>query len=227
MPIFIVRLVEESGCSITGGPTPTGRRVEASASRSCTSWRARSRSTPRLKMSSICDIAITDRDRITSRSGVPLRISSIGMVMSSSTSAVDMPMPSVWISTFGGANSGKTSTGMWRIRSIPRATIATATAMTMNRNFRLEPIIQRNMAEDAFQQIDRQNPTALDPLWPRSQPVQGLLHLLSILGFHAPQLCRPPRHDRGAGGRSLLEDGSIAGDVVDLDRMPDESEGLR
>ena len=60
----MTRLVADSGCSMTGGPMPTGSRAPASCSRSCTSWRACRMSVPRLKMSTIEDIAITVLDRI-------------------------------------------------------------------------------------------------------------------------------------------------------------------
>ena len=78
------------------------------------------------------------------------------MVISSSTSAVVIPMPSVWISTSGGANSGKTSTGMSRRRLSPSANIAAATATTRKRNFRLDPMIQRNMSETPLSGLMRQ-----------------------------------------------------------------------
>ena len=68
--------------------------------------------------------------------------------MSSSTSAVVIPMPSVWISTRGGANSGKTSTGKSLTALEPTTTIATASAMMRKRNFRLAPMIQRNIVKD-------------------------------------------------------------------------------
>ena len=45
-PIFIKRLVEESGDSITGGWATAGSRPASAASRSCTSCRARIRSVP-------------------------------------------------------------------------------------------------------------------------------------------------------------------------------------
>ena len=110
-PIFMTRLVDDSGWSMTGGPMPTGSRVAASWRRSCTSWRAWTISVPCLKMRTIEDIAITVLDLMVSISGVALSVSSMGTVISSSTSWVVIPMPSVWISTRGGANSGKTSTG--------------------------------------------------------------------------------------------------------------------
>ena len=46
MPIFITRLVADSGCSITGGAAQVGSAAVTEAIRSETSWRALSRSVP-------------------------------------------------------------------------------------------------------------------------------------------------------------------------------------
>ena len=97
-------------------------------------------------MRRIADRPVTDLERRISSSGVPLSSSSRGRVISSSTSDAVMPMPSVWISTKGGANSGKTSTGMERIRSMPKYISAAAMATTRKRNFKLDPTIQRIIA---------------------------------------------------------------------------------
>ena len=64
---------------------------------------------------------------------------------SASTSPADSPNDGVWISTRGGANSGKTSTGMSRIWARPKYIIIAARATTMYRSFRLDPTIQRIM----------------------------------------------------------------------------------
>jgi hypothetical protein len=145
-PIFMTRLVDDSGWSMTGGPMPTGSRVAASWRRSCTSWRAWTISVPCLKMRTIEDIAITVLDLMVAISGVALSVSSMGTVINSSTSWVVIPMPSVWISTRGGANSGKTSTGRSETRPNPRANMAAEMATTRYRNLRLEPMIQRNIS---------------------------------------------------------------------------------
>jgi len=50
-----------------------------------------------------------------------------------STSDVDIPIEIVWISTRGGANSGKTSTGVDWIRTSPIAIIAIAAPSTRKR----------------------------------------------------------------------------------------------
>jgi hypothetical protein len=52
------------------------------------------------------------------------------MVTNSSTEAAESPMDKVWISTLGGANSGKTSTDEFPRRAMPDASIATARKTT-------------------------------------------------------------------------------------------------
>jgi hypothetical protein len=109
-PIFMIRLVAESAGIMNGGTAQDGSVGATCASRSSTSWRACSSSVPRLKTSSIDDSCATDLERSWSRPGSPLSCSSIGTVMSSSTSLEELPSAAVWISIRGGANSGKTST---------------------------------------------------------------------------------------------------------------------
>ena len=111
-PIFITRLVADSGWSITGGAAQVGSVGVIWASRSATSWRASSSFVPGLKSSTTCESWMTDFERIVSRPSMPASDCSSGTVTSCSTSSADRPMQIVWISTFGGANSGKTSTGM-------------------------------------------------------------------------------------------------------------------
>src|SRR4051812_27084968 len=67
-PIFITRLVEDSGDrmigpSDAGGLATAGSRVASVASRSCTSWRAFMRSVPSWKMRTTDDSPSTDFDR--------------------------------------------------------------------------------------------------------------------------------------------------------------------
>ncbi len=50
-----------------------------------------------------------DSDRIVSRPPTPFTAASIGRVTSASTSSGESPDASVWMTTWGGANSGKTS----------------------------------------------------------------------------------------------------------------------
>ncbi len=142
-PIFRTRLVADIGCSITGGAAQVGSVGVMLAMRSCTSWRASSRSVSCSNSSTICDSCSTDLERISEMPGTPLRDCSSGTVMSDSTSVGASPMATVWISTLGGANSGNTSTGASSIRCTPKKSRAAASATTMNRNFRLAPTIQR------------------------------------------------------------------------------------
>src|SRR6266511_4193466 len=59
-----------------------------------------------------------------------------------STSAVERPGASVWISTSGGANSGKTSSGVVRMTRTPTIISATASATMMTRIWREVETIQ-------------------------------------------------------------------------------------
>src|SRR5215217_2074856 len=72
----------------------------------------------------------TDLDRITSAPRTPFnRSASSGTVMSCSTSSAESPSASVWISAYGGLNSGRTSTGA------PRSwTMATTTSPSASPN---------------------------------------------------------------------------------------------
>ena len=110
----MTRLVEDRGCMMKGGVAHVGRVGVTSARRSLTSCRARIRSVPGSKRSVMEDRFSTDLERMTSRSSTPARESSIGMVTCDSTSVELSPRVGVWTSTFGGANSGKTSTGASR-----------------------------------------------------------------------------------------------------------------
>ncbi len=110
-PIFITRLRLDNGERITGGLTTAGKRLEAIESRSATSCRATIRSVPSLKIRTTDDRPSTDFDRRIFKPVVPLSEFSSGTLTKASTSSVERPGASVWISTSGGANSGKTSSG--------------------------------------------------------------------------------------------------------------------
>ena len=97
---------------MTGGAAHVGNVGVATARRSETNWRARMRSAPGSKMSVIDDNCGADLERNMSSPSTPLRASSRGMVTWASTSVEVSPTASVWTSTRGGANSGKTSTGI-------------------------------------------------------------------------------------------------------------------
>src|SRR4029079_10392070 len=191
----MARLVAESGCSTHGMPAEVGRLGIAIATRSFTSWRASRLSVPRLKKSVIADSPGTVFERITSRFGVELSACSIGIVMSCSTSSVDMPRPSVCTSTKGGANSGKTSTGMFCTRVAPSAIMPTATATPMNRKCRLDLTIQR---------------------------IIGSGSLAFDLELGPEQLLAPDAHDARARWRAGLEDDVVPVDLVDVDRRAQE-----
>ena len=115
--------------------------------RSATSWRAFNKSVPGSNSSTICEYCGTDFDRIRSRPGAPLSASSSGTVTSSSTSPAVRPSDGVCTSTFGGANSGKTSTCELGSCNAPTTINATAKATTRNLNFRLERTMELNIWE--------------------------------------------------------------------------------
>ena len=143
MPICMARPVAETGASMTGGAAQVGRLGDTVAMRSCTSWRARIRSVPGLNSSSIEDSCGTDLDRMSSRPWMPFSPASSGTVTSCSTSEVDRPTQAVWMTTRGGANSGKTSTCICGSEVMPRIIRPAAAATIRYRNFRLEPMTAR------------------------------------------------------------------------------------
>ncbi len=133
-PILSSRLVDDRGERITGGLATTGSRVASIASRSCTSWRARIRSAPSAKIITTDDRPSTDFDRKVFNPCVPFSAFSSGTLMSASTSSVDSPGASVWISTRGGANSGNTSRGAFLAFSMPTTISTTDRASTSTRS---------------------------------------------------------------------------------------------
>src|SRR5919108_1634114 len=114
IPIFIIRLVDESGGKMIGTVATIGKLGRERANCSFVTCRAAQMSVPCLNQRTTDDTPSTVLERMTASPGTPLSACSSGMVISSSTSTVDIPGASVWISTFGGANSGKTSTGILR-----------------------------------------------------------------------------------------------------------------
>src|SRR5206468_12998256 len=88
----------------------------------------------------------TDFERITSRFSTPLSASSSGMVTWDSTSVEESPTERVWTSTRGGANSGKTSTGIFRTSRSPKNMRPAARKMRRNLKRRLQPTIERIIA---------------------------------------------------------------------------------
>ncbi len=135
-PIFISRLVEDSGERITGRLAAAGSREASTASRSCTTCRAAIRSVPSLRIRTTDERPSTDFDRIVLSPIVPFRAFSSGTLIRLSTSSVESPGASVWISIRGGANSGKTSSGACRARWMPTiiSTIDSASTMIRSRS---------------------------------------------------------------------------------------------
>ena len=113
MPIFSTRLVDDSGGRITGGRATAGscarlrrqpllHELPGLASGRCP---ARRSAPPTTAPAPTWSASSCSQD-------VPLSAFSSGTVTRLSTSSVDRPGASVWISTSGGANSGNTSSGV-------------------------------------------------------------------------------------------------------------------
>ena len=142
-PTSITRPAEESGCSIAGGFETFGRMC-ARVSRSCTSCRASSRSVSGSKMSKTDESPSTDSERIVWIPATPFsRSPSSGTVISSSTSAADRPSASVWMATYGGENSGRSSTGASRSCITPTTSVPMAASTTRSRNRKAQSIRPR------------------------------------------------------------------------------------
>src|ERR671916_1008710 len=193
IPIFMTRAVEDSGGIMKGGLAQVGRVGAAAVRRSCTNCRDSYRSTSLLKMSWICERSATDLERISSSPGIPFSWSSSGTVISSSTCSEELPIAMVWISTCGGANSGKTSTSALRVSPIPKTISAAAAKRTSHRNRKLDPTIQRI-----------------------SNPYLSMCDL----EFGAVYQSGPDRHNLRTGGWAVGEHDAITDDVVDNDLLP-------
>src|ERR687897_152465 len=200
IPIFMTRLVEERGGIIQGGLAQVGRLGDASDRRSCTNCRASYRSVSLLKRSWICERSVTDLERISSSPGSPFSWFSSGTVISSSTCSEELPTAMVWISTIGGANSGKTSTSALRVSPMPKTISAAAAKSTSHRNRKLDPTIQRI-----------------------SNPYLSMCDLeLGAVHFGGPD-----RHDFGTCGWAVGEHDAITGHVVDIDLLAHIGQRLR
>src|SRR3712207_6414417 len=152
-----------------------------------------------LKMSWICERSITDLERISSSPGIPLSWSSSGTVISSSTCFEELPTARVWISTIGGANSGKTSTSALRVSPMPKTSSTAAAKIISHRNRKLDPTIQR------------------------------IRHPYLSMGYFelgAVHLRGPDRHDLGAGGWAVGQHDAITVHAVYLDLLPHEGQRL-
>ena len=95
IPIFMMRLVEESGESSTGARATVGRLGVLRVMRSCTKARAWRRSVPIGNKIRIEESPSTDFERIAVRPGVPASAASRGVVTSASTSSLESPGASV------------------------------------------------------------------------------------------------------------------------------------
>ena len=141
-----------SSTRAAGASAAASRRAAARAPASAAPPRPAARedrSVPGSKTSRIRDRPATDSERMSSRKATPTsRSCSIGTVISCSTSAADSPRASVWISTVGGANSGRTSTGISRSCAAPTASRPAARATIRSLNLRLMPTIERIMVGD-------------------------------------------------------------------------------
>jgi hypothetical protein len=117
----------------------------------------------------------------------------MGIVISSSTSFEELPRAIVWISTRGGANSGKTSTFAVGICATPKAISAVAANSTSHRKRRLLETIQR----------------ISDDLTGRS--------FAGDLELRAVDLGGSNRHHRRADGRAFREQHPVCIYALDLD----------
>src|SRR5215213_8526891 len=151
-------------------------------------------------MSWICERSITDLERISSRPGSPFSWFSSGTVTSSSTCSEELPTAMVWISTIGGANSGKTSTSALRVSPMPKTMSAAAAKSTSHRNRKLDPTIQR---------IRHPSSSFLD------------------LEFGAVHFVDPDRNYLCTGGWAVREHDAITVIVVDIDLLAHIGKGLR
>src|ERR687893_1067406 len=144
-------------------------------------------------MSWICERSITDLERISTSPGIPLSWSSSGIVINSSTCCEELPTAMVWISTCGGANSGKTSTSALRVSPMPKIISAAAAKITSHRNRKLDPTIQRI-----------------------SNPYLSMCDLELGAVHHSG----PDRHNLRTGGWAVGEHDAITVHVVDNDLLP-------
>src|SRR5215210_4348270 len=153
-----------------------------------------------LKTSWICERSITDLERISSSPGTPFSWSSRGMVISSSTCSEELPTATVWISTIGGANSGKTSRSALRVSPMPKTISAPAAKITSHLNRKLDPTIQR---------------------------IRHPYLSMCYLEIGAVHFGGPDRHDLGTGGWAVGEHDAITVHAVDLDLLAHIGQRLR
>ena len=122
---------------------------------------------------------------------MPLRAFSSGIVTRLSTSSVDRPGASVWISTIGGANSGKTSSGA---------------------------CAQRAVADD--EQHDAQRRAARRAGGWKWRRARRAWPYFAEAGFGAEQFGGTGGDDLGLRRRPAGEDGHVTADVAKDDTLP-------
>ena len=165
---------------------PGRQRRRDVASRSCTSWRAASRSVPGLKMQlDRRELRHRLRAQLVERRRCRSSACSSGTVTRPRPPSAESPRQTVWISTCGGANSGNTSTGMSRSCATPKTIIAAA---------------ERD-DEEAEPQARRDDP-AHHRRAPRCWSAFAAGPSLPDAELGAAQLGRADRDDRRAGRRA-------------------------
>src|SRR5574337_1041731 len=100
---------------------------------------------PHVKTTTMLESPVVEVDRITSTPEFPLRALSIGKVISSSTSCAGSPGASVWMATWGGANSGNTSRVVRRTATRPPISSTTEATTTRMRLLSDHWMIQANI----------------------------------------------------------------------------------
>ena len=151
------------------------------------------RSVPSSKISTTDDSPSTDLERSVFSPGTPFIAASSGTLTSASTSAVDKPGASVWISTSGGANSGKTSNGASRAVRMPTTMSTTDNATTGTRSRNAEAMSPRIMAA--------------------TPAPRGASGSLAGTELGTEELGRPHRDHLSAWCRTLIEDGDRVDDI--------------
>src|SRR5437879_10782094 len=106
-PIFITRLVDDTGGIMTGGAAQVGIPCVAMATRSVTSCRAANSSAPRSRIAVTEDNCATELERRISTPGTPFIAFSIGTATCASTSANESPRQNATTTKLNCGNSAK------------------------------------------------------------------------------------------------------------------------
>ena len=207
IPIFMVRLVEDSGWIMNGGAAHRGRLGVTSPTPFGDELAGAQQVGALIERSSIFDRSDTDLERMTSRPGMPAMDCSNGTVTSSSTSVAERPRHGTCTSTRGGANSGNDVDGRVRQQHEPKAITADAAG-------------DHEVTELQARPDDPAQHGGDPPSFSAAVRVASL-----DAEFGAPELGRSGRHDRGADLRSRRQDGPVAADALDRDRLADVASG--